>query len=218
MFPFTKKQKNYRVVLRCNHQPGLVRYGIICGDTQHSSQVIGWSICYPLDSDLILFFNRGMRGRSVPPLVKKIVFGGLAKILFIQLDVAEGCSCTKAKVAMTKDHLNKKTILCRFFILTVFSSRLARLHLSEPLWIDGSSSIGNLFGSGSNCSSFCLWILCRNSSRTINSKWMNASMSTSVTVWRTKATAVYPTGNARMIPYQNDSTFPWLWQVGLIQW
>lgn len=54
----------------------------------------------PLDilTNILLVWNRGMRGRSVPPLVKKIVFGGLAKILFIQLDVAEGCSCTKAKV------------------------------------------------------------------------------------------------------------------------
>ncbi|XP_057378607.1 neuronal acetylcholine receptor subunit alpha-10-like isoform X1 [Daphnia carinata] len=42
--------------------------------------------------------HRGMRGRGVPPMVKKIVFGVLAKLLFIQLDIAEGCSCsTKAK-------------------------------------------------------------------------------------------------------------------------
>ena len=35
--------------------------------------------------------HRGMRGRAVPPLVKRIVFGILAKILFIQLDIPEEC-------------------------------------------------------------------------------------------------------------------------------
>lgn len=55
-----------------------------------------------------------MRGRGVPPMVKKIVFGVLAKLLFIQLDIAEGCSCsTKAKVwftikAIVKEKRKKK--------------------------------------------------------------------------------------------------------------
>lgn len=38
--------------------------------------------------------HRGMRGRAVPPLVKRIVFGILAKILFIQLDIPEDCSAS----------------------------------------------------------------------------------------------------------------------------
>ena len=42
--------------------------------------------------------HRGMRGRGVPPLVKRIVFGILAKMLCIHLDVPDGCSCSKTKV------------------------------------------------------------------------------------------------------------------------
>jgi hypothetical protein len=36
-----------------------------------------------------------MRGRGVPLFVKKIVFGVLAKILFIQLDIQDTCHCKK---------------------------------------------------------------------------------------------------------------------------
>ena len=54
--------------------------------------------------------HRGMRGRGVPPLVKKIVFGVMAKVLFIHLDIPEGCACTKTKVRIRQrvdfaDHL-----------------------------------------------------------------------------------------------------------------
>lgn len=47
----------------------------------------------------VITFSRGMRGRGVPPWVKKIVFGVLAKVLFIHLDVPSGgYTYTKAKV------------------------------------------------------------------------------------------------------------------------
>lgn len=83
-----------------------------------------------------------MRGRGVPPLVKKVVFGVLAKILFIQLDIAEGCSCTKAKVkAVDKKHLNKKPILFLLFASSTFYLPHPTLTTSN----DGSSSVLAIF-------------------------------------------------------------------------
>jgi len=45
-----------------------------------------------------------MRGRGVPPLVKKIVFGVLAKILFIQLDIQDTCHCKKKVNSNRPEH------------------------------------------------------------------------------------------------------------------
>ncbi len=101
----------FRVILRRDHQPRLVCHWPVRGNAQYSPQVqicLFQSIYFAnhiirIDCLLFLFppefYRRGMRGRGVPPLVKKIVFGVLAKLLFIHLDVSEGCSCsTKAKV------------------------------------------------------------------------------------------------------------------------
>lgn len=41
--------------------------------------------------------HRGMRGRGVSPMIKKIVFGVLAKALWIHLDIPDGCACSRTK-------------------------------------------------------------------------------------------------------------------------
>lgn len=67
--------------------------------------------------------HRGMRGRAVPPLVKRIVFGILAKILFIQLDIPEDCSAfSKQKVLDLVAYLlpfiiKKSTQSCPIFLI-----------------------------------------------------------------------------------------------------
>lgn len=58
-----------------------------------------------------------MRGRGVPPLVKKIVFGILAKVLFIQLDIPE----TNSKVKVWHGILlHSLVIICHMSYVTSY--------------------------------------------------------------------------------------------------